>query len=211
MTVNIGNKRSTMILYSGADDIYSHQVRIVLEEKGITYESIYVDPLIGNKTLSEINPYNNTPTLVDRDLIIYDAHVILEYLDERFPHPPLMPIYPVLRANSRLIMNKIKLEWYSLAQRIVTNTKADKARKELKEELLDSSSILEQNPYFLSEEFGLIDSYMAALLWRLPVYEIELEGAQGQKVMQYANRLFQRKPFQSSMTEKEMEMSLIYE
>ena len=111
-------KRSIMTLYSGSVDIYSHQVRIVLAEKGVNYEVLDVDPENKPEDLADLNPYNSVPTLVDRDLVLYEAQIIMEYLDERFPHPPLMPVYPVSRARSRLMIHRIEKDWYSLHCRV---------------------------------------------------------------------------------------------
>ena len=106
------NKRSIMTLFSDTIDIYSHQVRIVLAEKGVGVEISYTDPTKLPEDLMELNPYGTVPTLVDRELVLYKSHIIMEYLDERFPHPPLMPVYPVSRGQSRLMMHRIEQDWY---------------------------------------------------------------------------------------------------
>ena len=120
----------------------------------------------------------NVPTLVDRELVLYKAQIIMEYLDERFPHPPLMPVYPVARGTSRLMMYRIERDWYALADTILTGTKkeAEAARQELKESILALAPVFADTPFFMSEEFTLVDCYLAPLLWRLPVYGIELSG-----------------------------------
>ena len=125
------NKRSIMTLFSGADDLYSHQVRIVLAEKGVTVDVLQVEPSENPQELLDVNPYNSVPTLVDRELVLYESRIIMEYLDERFPHPPLMPVYPVARGQSRLMMHRIDTDWYVLVERIRKGEKADAARKEL--------------------------------------------------------------------------------
>src|ERR1700722_17135226 len=173
----IANKRSIMTLYSGALDIYSHRVRIVLAEKGVSVEVINTDISDKDKLedLLELNPYDNSPTLVDRELVLYDANIIMEYLDERFPHPPLLPVYPVARAKSRLMIYRIDRDWYSLYKTILEgNAKTIKtARNELKEGLLSLAPVFADAPYFLSEEFTLVDCCIAPLLWRLPSLGVE--------------------------------------
>ncbi|MCK7459010.1 stringent starvation protein SspA [Idiomarina aminovorans] len=200
------NKRSVMTLYSGKDDLKSHQVRLVLAEKGVGVEITYVTDESTPEDLLQLNPYPEaTPTLVDRELVLYNAQIIMEYLDERFPHPPLMPVYPVARGNSRLMMYRIERDWYSLAEKI---QKGDaQARQELKEGILSLAPIFADTPYFMSEEFSLVDCYLAPLLWRLPAYGIDLEGQGAKEIKQYMVRLFERKTFQDSLTEDEKELA----
>jgi RNA polymerase-associated protein len=156
----------------------------------------------------DINPYGNVHTLIDRELALYEAKIIVEYLDERFPHPPLMPVYPVSRGRSRLMMHRIEQDWYSLAKIILSGdaTAADKARQELKESLLSIAPILNEAPYFMSEEYSLVDCYLAPLLWRLPVFGIELAGQGSKELKTYMLRLFERESFQASLTEAEREL-----
>ncbi|MGM0429994.1 MAG: stringent starvation protein SspA [Pseudomonadota bacterium] len=200
------NKRSVMTLYSGKDDLKSHQVRLVLAEKGVGVEITYVTDESTPEDLLQLNPYPEaTPTLVDRELVLYNAQIIMEYLDERFPHPPLMPVYPVARGTSRLMMYRIERDWYSLAEKI---QKGDaQARQELKEGILSLAPIFADTPYFMSEEFSLVDCYLAPLLWRLPAYGIDLEGQGAKEIKQYMVRLFERKTFQDSLTEEEKELA----
>ena len=147
------------------------------------------------------------PTLVDRDLVLYTSRIIMEYLDERFPHPPLMPVYPVARGNSRLMMHRIELDWYSLVDKIMNNSAdADAARKELREGLLAIAPIFTEYPYFMSEEFSQVDCFMAPLLWRLPLLGIELSGKGAKELKGYMTRLFERESFQASLTDFEREM-----
>lgn len=202
------NKRSVMTLYSGRDDLFSHQARIVLAEKGVTYEINYVESDNVPEDLTQLNPYpDNVPTLVDRDLVLYNAHIIVEYLDERFPHPPLMPVYPVSRGTSRLTMYRIERDWYALTDIILKGgKKAEQARQELKESLLSLAPAFADQPFFMSEEFTLVDCYLAPLLWRLPVYGIELAGAGAKEVKGYMLRVFERQSFQDSLTETEREL-----
>ncbi|QUJ67103.1 stringent starvation protein A [Photobacterium sp. GJ3] len=204
------NKRSVMTLYSDASDMYSHQVRIVLAEKGVSVEIELVEPDNLPEDLLDLNPYNSVPTLVDRELALYQAGIIMEYLDERFPHPPLMPVYPVARGNSRLMMYRIERNWYSLAEKVIKGTadEAEKARKQLREELLALSPVFAEFPYFMSEEFSLVDCYLAPLLWRLPAMGIDLTGAGSKEVKAYMTRVFERDSFLASLTEAEREMRL---
>ncbi|WDD99794.1 MULTISPECIES: stringent starvation protein SspA [Thalassomonas] len=202
------NKRSVMTLYSHADDMYSHQSRIVLAEKGVGVDIHLVEPGNLPEDLIDLNPYGTVPTLIDRELALYEAKIIIEYLDERFPHPPLMPVYPVSRGRSRLMMHRIESDWYSLAKIILSGPadKAAKARQELKESLLSIAPVLNETPYFMSEEFSLVDCYLAPLLWRLPVFGIELAGQGAKELKTYMLRLFERESFQASLTEAEREL-----
>ncbi|MBO2694926.1 stringent starvation protein SspA [Shewanella algae] len=202
------NKRSIMTLFSGADDLYSHQVRIVLAEKGVTVDVLQVDPNDMPEDLLELNPYNSVPTLVDRELVLYESRIIMEYLDERFPHPPLMPVYPVSRGQSRLMMHRIDTDWYCLVDHIRKGDRADAARKELQESLLSIAPVFAEMPYFMSEEFGLADCYLGPLLWRLPVLGIELDNRAGKDIKAYMNRIFERESFKASLTEAEREMRM---
>lgn len=204
------NKRSVMTLFSSASDMYSHQVRIVLAEKGVSVE---VELVEGNNLptdLVELNPYKTVPTLVDRELSLYDSKIIMEYLDERFPHPPLMPVYPVARGNSRLMIYRIERNWYSLAEKIVKGTaeEAESARNKLRNDLLTLAPLFAEYTYFMTEEFSLVDCYLAPLLWRLPVLGIELVGPGSKEIKVYMNRVFERDSFLASLTEAEREMRL---
>jgi len=203
------NKRSVMSLYSGVKDMKSHQVRIVLAEKGVNVEIKQVDPDNLPESLIEVNPYNSVPTLVDRDLVLYNADIVMEYLDERFPHPPLMPVYPVSRAKSRLMMHRIEMDWYSLVDTILLGgSKSEAARKQLSEELTAIAPIFAELPYFMSEDFSLVDCCLAPLLWRLPELNIELIGNGSKELRLYMQRVFERESFQASLTDAEREIRL---
>lgn len=200
-------KRAVMTLYSGDMDIYSHQVRIVLAEKGINVDVINVNESQPSEDLLELNPYNTIPTLVDRELVLYRSRIIMEYLDERFPHPPLLPVYPVARAKNRLMIHRIDKDWYSLLKQI--EKESDKGAKaaiqELQEGLISLAPVFADAPYFLSEEFTLVDCCIAPLLWRLPRLGIEIP-AKAKPIHQYMNRIFKRDSFQASLTESELEI-----
>lgn len=203
----IANKRPVMTLFTAIDDMYSHQVRIVLAEKGVTVDILQVAQDNLPEDLYEVNPYGSLPTLLDRELALYQADIIMEYLDERFPHPPLMPVYPVARGQARLMMYRIKNDWYSLAEKVLTHADdADNARQELKEGLLSLAPLFNETPFFMSEEFGLVDCYMAALMWRLPTLGIEFQGPGSKELKNYMARIFERDAFQASLTEAEREI-----
>lgn len=198
-----------MNLYSTATSIYCHRTRIVLAEKDIAHECIIVDTRNLPEDLIDLNPYSSLPTLVDRDLVLYNSRVIMEYLEERFPHPPLMPVGPVARAQTRLALFRVEHDWYPLAEIIETKGEkaAIKARKELTESILASADVFAAMPYFLSEEFSLVDASIAPLLWRLPHYQIELPKT-AKSIHNYADRLFDREGFHVSLTEGERELRL---
>ncbi|HAR08657.1 MAG TPA: stringent starvation protein A, partial [Cobetia sp.] len=140
----------------------------------------------------------------------YESKVMMEYLDERFPHPPLLPVYPVARAQSRLWMHRIEREWVPMMETIQTGTKkeADKARKELRESLIGISPIFDDMPFFMSDEFSLVDTCIAPILWRLPTLGIELPEKQVKPLLTYMERLFGRDAFKASLSEAEREMRI---
>jgi RNA polymerase-associated protein len=197
-----------MTLFSRADDPWSHRTRIVLAEKSIHVETIDVHEGNLPEDLLDLNPYQSVPTLVDRDLVLYDSRVIIEYLDERFPHPPLMPVDPVARAQFRVALYRIERDWYSLAHQI--NDPADRkaaqhARKILRDSILASADVFKAKPYFLSDEFSLVDATIAPILWRLPAWEIDLP-VQAQAISKYANLVFSRPAFRHALSRVEQEM-----
>jgi len=204
----ITNKRSVMTLYSGAVDIPSHRVRIVLAEKGVSYEVINVEPRAKPEDLLELNPYGSVPTLVDRELVLYEPNIITEYLDERFPHPPLMPVYPVARAKARLIIYRFDREWTPLIRKLETSKAAEMraAAKELASYIAQLIPAFNASPYFMGEEFTLVDCCIAPVLWRLPAWDIYFSPAETKVINKYANRIFQRDSFQASLTEAEQEL-----
>lgn len=207
----ITNKRSVMTLYSGASDIYSHRVRIVLAEKGVSYEVFNIDPRNKPEDLLELNPYGNVPTLVDRELALYEPNIIAEYLDERFPHPPLMPVYPVARAKARLVIYRFDREWGPLVEKIETGKVADvrAASKELVSYIVQLLPVFNSNLYFMGDEFTLIDCCLAPILWRLPAWGITLTPTETKALNKYIDRVFNRDSFQASLTEAEQELRKI--
>lgn len=206
----IANKRSIMTLYSGSVDIYSHRVRIVLAEKGVSVDVINMDLSDKLEDLHELNPYGTVPTLVDRELVLYDANIIMEYLDERFPHPPLMPVYPVARAKTRLMIYRIDREWGELVRRIEKGKPEviENAKKELRNYLIKMIPVFGSSPFFLNEDFSLVDCCIAPILWRLPSWGISLPS-EAKAIQKYAERIFARDSFQASLTEAEQDLRKI--
>lgn len=199
-----------MTFFSDGTSHYSHRVRIVLAEKGVAVEIIDVDPNDKPGELADHNPYNELPTLVDRELVLYEANIMMEYLDERFPHPPLLPVYPVARAQSRLMMHRIQKDWLCLSDQIEAGSargvNVDKPRQELKESLIASAPLFAEKPYFMNEGLTLVDCCVAPLLWRLPLLGIEIPGKAGKPLEQYMDRLFSRESFKASLSEFEQEI-----
>ena len=204
---SIANRRSVMVLYSDSISPASHCVRLVLAEKDINVEINYVEDGEIPEALIEINPYNSVLTLIDRDLVLYDEQIIMEYLDERFPHPPLLPVDPVNRAGNRQLRFRVLKDLYSLIDDIESsdNTKVSNAQKSMKDNLTAIVSAFTYKPYFMSDEYTLVDCCMAPLLWRLPEYGVKLP-ASARPLEQYADRLFERDAFQSSLSEAEKEI-----
>ena len=195
--------------YSDPADHYSHRVRIVLAEKGVSAEIISVEAGRQPPKLIEVNPYGSLPTLVDRDLALWESTVVMEYLDERYPHPPLLPVYPVARANSRLLIHRIQRDWCVLVDLILdAKTKEParvQARKELRESLTGVSALFADKPFFLSDEQSLVDCCLLPILWRLPVLGIELPR-QTKPLLDYMERQFAREAFQASLSGVERDM-----
>lgn len=204
-------KRSSMTFFSDGEDHYSHRVRIVLAEKAVTVDIIDVDPFNKPAELADVNPYNELPALVDRDLVLYEPNVMMEYLDERFPHPPLLPVYPVARAESRLFMYRIQRDWAQLTDLILSSKDGEvvaQAQKELREGLINVSPIFEEKPYFMSDDFTIVDCCLAPILWRLPTLGIDILKEQAGALQKYMDLVFSRESFQESLSEAEQEMRL---
>jgi stringent starvation protein A len=203
-------KRSSMTLYSDPRDHYSHRVRMVLAEKGVTVDIIDVDPASKPEDLAELNPYNSVPTLLDRDLVLYESTVIMEYLDERFPHPPLLPVYPVTRAQSRLLIHRIERDWCSKVDMLLLGkgreTALTKARAELREGIVAIAPVFNEKPYFMNDEFTLVDCCLVPILWRLPLLDIKLPERSTKPLQKYMKSMFERASFRESLTEAELEM-----
>ena len=200
------SRKSVMTLFCSPTCAYSHRARVVLFEKGISADIEYIDVNHPPEDLLELNPYGSTPTMVDRDLVLYDSRIIMEYLDERFPHPPLHPMDPVSRARARMLVHRIDQDWYSLLDEIEKSAdkKAAKPKKMLRESLVSAIPVFSAKPYFLSDEFSLVDCTLAPLLWRLPMLGIDLPK-QADVIKAYAARLFEREGFQASLSDHERE------
>ncbi len=205
---NIFSRRSVMTLFSPFLCPMSHAVRFVLLEKAIVSEIEYYDPANPPEELLELNPTPATPTLVERDLVLYDSRIIMEYLDERFPHPPLHQMDPVSRANARMLIKRIDQDWYSLLDEILESSdkKSGKAKKQLRESLIAANPIFGDRPFFMSEEFSLIDCALAPLLWRLPSLGIDV-STPNNAITNYAQRIFNRPAFKSSLSDAEKELA----
>jgi RNA polymerase-associated protein len=204
-------KRSSMTFFSDGTSHYSHRVRIVLAEKGVTVDIVDASPDDMPEEVSELNPYNNLPTLLDRDLALYESKVMMEYLDERFPHPPLLPVYPVARGQCRLWMYRIERDWCSLVDVILKGKDdskvVEKARKDLSDSLLSIAPIFAEMPFFLSEEFTLVDCCLTPILWRLPSLGVQLpQTKQAKPLLDYMDRMFEMPAFQASLSDQETEM-----
>ena len=206
----IVSKRSSMTLFSDNTCHYSHRVRLVLAEKGVTVELVESENGAISPELSELNPYSSMPTLVELELVLYESKVMMEYLDERFPHPPLLPVYPVARAESRLFVYRIERDWATLVDAIQSSRSDNvvtKSSKELKESLMAVAPIFAEKPFFMSEEFSLVDCCVAPILWRLPALGVDIRvSKQSKPLFDYMERLFQREAFQESLTIQEREM-----
>ena len=205
--ISMANRRSTMVLYSGSANPVDHCVRIVLAEKEVAVGINYIDKQPPEELL-EINPYNTVLTLVDRDLVLYEAGIIIEYLDERFPHPPLMPVNPVNRAINRQYRYRVMRDLYSLIDDLDGKNEiaAANAKKVVRDHLTAIAPIFTQTAYFMSEELTLVDCCMAPLMWRLPKYGIKLPRS-AKPLQQYADRLFDRDSFKASLSEPEKEFN----
>jgi RNA polymerase-associated protein len=197
------NRHGLMTVYSGRDCPLSHQTRIVIHEKGIEANLVYLDKSEWPEEVAAVNPYATGPTLIDRDLVLFNASIINDYLDERFPHPSLMPVDPVARAKARLTLLRIDRDWYSLWDALINNNK--KARKMLTEDLTVLAPLFAEYPYFMGDEFSLLDCSIAPILWRLPALNIRLSN-HAKAVLDYAHRIFSRDSFQASLTDKERAM-----
>lgn len=195
-----------MRLYSGTTCPYSHRCRIVLYEKGMDFEVIDVDLMNRAEDIAVINPYNKVPVLVERDLILFEANIINEYIDERFPHPQLMPPDPVMRGRARLFLHRFEQELYSQVDIIEQGGKtADKARAAIRDNLTQLAQILTKQKFLLGDEFSMLDVAIAPLLWRLEHYGIQM-GKEAAPLMKYAERLFSRQGFIDALTPSERAM-----
>lgn len=193
-------KRNSMVLYAVDNDIYSHRVRIVLAEKSVAYDFIAVKPSSPPEELIEMNPSLALPTLIDRELVLYGSEIIMEYLDERFPHPPLMPVYPVAKARCRMMIHRINTDWYSLIEKIESGDVI--AQKELTDSLVSISSMLEEPPFFMTDEFTLVDCCVVPLLLRLSKWGCKIP-LQARGLWDYIKKIMKRETVLESLTATE--------
>ena len=201
------SRKATMTLFTSPLCPYGHSVRIVITEKSIAADIEYIDINEPPEDLLELNPYGAMPTFLDRDLVLYNSRIIMEYLDERFPHPPLHQMDPVARARARMLVHRVDQDWYRLWEEIENSgeKKAARAKKMMRESLTAATPIFEAKPFFMSDEYSLVDCCLGPLLWRLPSIGIELQK-QSQALQDYADRLFKREGFQESMNDDEREL-----
>ncbi len=200
---------ATIVLYSDPKCPISHRVRLMAKEKDILLEVIdVVEGSHAMDDLRDLNPYATTPTLVDRDLVLYDPQVIIEYLDERFPHPPLMSVDPITKARARQMLRQIELEWYGLVKTIQTSDDKEEvnaARRDLQERLVQMIPVFDHQPYFLSEDYSLVDVSLAVLLWRLPSLNVELPKS-AKSIRDYSEKVLSREMFGESLSDDELDM-----
>ena len=196
-----------MTLYSGTTDPFSHRCRFVLFEKGMDFQVIDVDTFSKSEELAAINPYSKVPVLVERDLVLSEANIINEYIDERFPHPQLMPPDPVMRARARLFLYRFENELFCHIEGIEHGAPkvAEKARQTVRNNLTQISVVFAKQKYMLGDEFSMLDVAIAPLLWRLEHYGIQL-GKEAAPLMKYAERLFSRPAYTEAMTPAEKAM-----
>ncbi len=198
--------RTVLTLYSAQDCVHGHRVRMTLAAKGVTYDHVLVDLNAPPEDLLDLNPYHSVPTLVDRDLVLYDTSVICEYLDERYPHPPLMPVDPLSRARLRLAIVRIENDWLTLIDSIEAGGKtADVARKTLRDDLIKNASAFKASRFFLSPEISLADCALAPLIWRLAHLGVHLPK-EAQSIIDYGERIFHSQGFARSLSPQEKMM-----
>jgi RNA polymerase-associated protein len=196
-----------MKLYSGSQCLFSHACRFVLRAKEIECDVVFTTDKQVEDVVAELNPYGETPTLADRDLVLYDGVVVNEYLDERFPHPPLMPSDPTTRAQARVMISRLRRDWLDDVQnRMASGVKLERnLSRSLSDGLVAMSNHFSENKYVLGEDFSLVDAYLVPLLWRLPLLQVNLPR-QGGKILDYGNRMFAKSSFQESLSTAEREM-----
>ncbi len=199
--------RNTLTLFSANDDVLCHRVRLVLAAKGVTYDLVSVDAQNPPEDLIDLNPYHSVPTLVERELVLYAASVVSEYLDERYPHPPLMPVDPLSRARLRLAMLRIEHDWVPQVQAIQlgNKTQAEAGRKRLKELVAQSVPLFKASKFFLNPEMSLADCAMAPIIWRLESLGVALPK-DGKPIEDYGNRIFRNPGFIRSLTDQEKKL-----
>lgn len=206
-------KRSSTALFSDPKDHLSHRVRLVLSEKNVGIEIISTDPQRLPQEVRDANPLNTLPTLLDRELTLYEPKVLMEYLDERFPHPPLLSVYPVARAETRQFIHRLDSEWGSFVDSLQQGRNKEQqaiARKNLAEGLISIAPIFGEYRYFMSNEFSLLDCCLAPVLWRLPYWGIEIpHSRQTKSLLEYQQGVFSRESFRQSLSDWEKGINTI--
>ncbi len=204
---SVPSRRSVMSLYVDEKDLDGHSVRLVLKEKDITADVIFVDESDKPEDLDILNPYGGVLTLIDRDLVLYQAQIMMEYLDERYPHPPLMPVDPVARAINRQFRYRITRDLFSLSLKVESGEldTSNEAKNQIKDNLQALTPIFEQYQYFMSDEYSLVDMCLSTLLWRLEYWDIKL-GSSAKAIYKYADKMFQRETFVASLSDFEKSM-----
>ena len=205
------SKRTSMALFSDPSDHYCQRVRIVLEEKGISSEIVEVDKNRLTSEILDMSPYATLPVLVDRDVCLYDSVTLMEYLDERFPHPPLLPVYPVFRAHIRLFIKRIENDWChnfdSLTEEKLEEAQAKKIKQILRTQIMSAMPIFKEKLFFMSDDFSLVDCCIAPILWRLPAVGIEIKEARNTRpIHDYMKRVFTKPCFVNSLSDLEKDI-----
>jgi stringent starvation protein A len=195
--------RTILTLYSARDCVHCHRIRLILAAKGVSYDLVLVDPAKPPEDLIDLNPTHSVPTLVDRDLVLYETAVVAEYLDERYPHPPLMPIDPLSRARLRLAIVRMERDWLPLAEQCAGSGKnSEAARKKLREALMGALPLFKAAKFFLNPEMSLADCALAPLIWRLQALGVSLPR-EAQAIAEYGERIFRNPGFTRSLTPEE--------
>lgn len=203
----MANRRASITLYSRPACVHSHRVRLVMEEKGVAnYDIVELREGEESEDLLDLNPYNTVPTLVERELVVYDPRIIVEYVDERYPHPPLMPVDPVLRAQYRLAIYRMECDLYPLFDDLESTPAVAKKARVRMTELLTTLAADFAPKKWIGEEFSLLDCTLAPILWRLEHYQVKLGERHGERLENYAARLFARDAFKRSLSAIEAEM-----
>lgn len=202
-----------MTLYSRSTDARCHRVRLVLAEKALETRTVETDPTSPPEDLIDLNPYQTVPTLVDRDVVVYEPGIVCDYIDERFPHPSMSSTDPGTRAHARLALRRIEQEWYAVSDALEPASGADRrekdrARKLLTESLLASEPLFRMRAWFLSDQFSQLDAAVAPILWRLPRWDIDCAAivAAAPAIEKYATKVFARASFARSLTPSERNM-----
>ncbi len=207
MSIDVA-KKSAMTLHSDVNSISSHCLRILLRDKDVDCDMRYVNSAEREQVVAELNPYAETPVLIDREMVLYEFYPVVEYLDERFPHPPLLPADPIGRGKARLTIARMKRDWIDHVDAASEDGKelTKEQRQSIRDGLTSLSPLFNHQPYFTGEDYTLVDVIIAPLLWRLKSLGIELPE-KAQPIKDYASRLFAREQFQMSLSQQEMELN----